>query len=240
MSESHYLETSKKVWERAAGFSPDKEQVYPDHARAQEFDQHRHELILEYGCGGGSDTISYLRRDNTVFACDIVPENIKVTSERVLERGFSPERFRTVLLPDSVPLPFDDNTFDVVSSHGVIHHIMDPGPVLAEFARVLRPDGHAYIMLYTEQMFQQYAQHVVFRMNHRKMSVWEAFGSLSDGEGVPYAKAYDLAHACYTLAEHFDVLGYREYLDQQFRTFKLAKLGPDTPPTRNVKNLDLP
>lgn len=38
-------------------------------------------------------------------------------------------------------LPWDDATFDVVWSHSVLEHVRDPGQVLDEVKRVLRPDG---------------------------------------------------------------------------------------------------
>jgi len=35
-------------------------------------------------------------------------------------------------------LPFDDGSFDVVMAFGILHHVPDPGPVIAEMMRVAR------------------------------------------------------------------------------------------------------
>ena len=44
--------------------------------------------------------------------------------------------------------PFADNSFDVVFSHGVLHHVPDILRAQREIARVLRPSGEAVVMLY--------------------------------------------------------------------------------------------
>ena len=45
-------------------------------------------------------------------------------------------------------LPFDDNTFDVVHSWGVVDHTLVPRQVMAELARVLRPGGYLIVAVY--------------------------------------------------------------------------------------------
>jgi SAM-dependent methyltransferase len=42
-------------------------------------------------------------------------------------------------------LPWPDDTFDVVTSTGVVHHLTAPEQALAEIGRVLRPDGRLII-----------------------------------------------------------------------------------------------
>jgi SAM-dependent methyltransferase len=42
---------------------------------------------------------------------------------------------------DAERLPFDDASFDLVFGHAVLHHVPDLDRVLAEFNRVLRPEG---------------------------------------------------------------------------------------------------
>ncbi|MEZ5889982.1 MAG: class I SAM-dependent methyltransferase, partial [Xanthobacteraceae bacterium] len=47
-------------------------------------------------------------------------------------------------------MPFDDASFDVVYSNGVIHHIPQTAQVIDEIFRVLKPGGKAIIMVYRE------------------------------------------------------------------------------------------
>ena len=48
---------------------------------------------------------------------------------------------REFLFGDVYELPFDDATFDSIVSLETIEHLEHPGKALAEFARVLKPDG---------------------------------------------------------------------------------------------------
>lgn len=45
----------------------------------------------------------------------------------------------------SVPIPFDDETFDGIFCSQVYEHVPDTGAVAAEFARVLKPGGRIWI-----------------------------------------------------------------------------------------------
>jgi SAM-dependent methyltransferase len=45
------------------------------------------------------------------------------------------------VVTDAEELPFDDESFDLVLGHAVLHHIPDLDRAFAEFARVLKPGG---------------------------------------------------------------------------------------------------
>lgn len=189
------FEVSRQFWERARDFPPNKESphVYGRaHTTAQDFDYHAGLRVLEYGCGGGADAMSYLRRRCDVTYCDIVPANVVRTTERIeIEATREPQlpRGHPVVLPASAPLPFPDGVFDLVNAHGVLHHIWDPAPVVAEFFRVLRPDGWVYAMLYTDNLFERCRSHVESLMG-TGLTCEQAFGAVTDGSGCPYARPY--------------------------------------------------
>ena len=48
-------------------------------------------------------------------------------------------------------MPFPDNSFDIVFSHGVLHHIPDVLAAQKEIARVLKPGGRLIAMLYARR-----------------------------------------------------------------------------------------
>jgi len=48
---------------------------------------------------------------------------------------------------DAAQLPFHDECFDNVICLEVLEHMMDPGRVLTEIARVLKPGGHAWVSM---------------------------------------------------------------------------------------------
>lgn len=215
---SEYLAQSRAAWIRASQFPADKEAVYPEHAEAQEFDTIKGLEVLEYGCGGGSDAFSFLRRGNYVTAVDIVPGNILETGRRARELGLG-ERLTLVSLDDSVPLPFANGLFDVVSSHGVLHHILDVEPVIQELVRVLKPGGRFYCMLYTEQLYAEYR-----RLKNKPADM--SFAGFTDGmPSPPYARAYDEYEGTVLLSRQGLYVGSTfEYNNQHFRTYRATKL----------------
>jgi ubiquinone/menaquinone biosynthesis C-methylase UbiE len=48
----------------------------------------------------------------------------------------------TTVVTEAETLPFEDESFDLVFGHAVLHHIPDLDRAFAEFRRVLRPGGH--------------------------------------------------------------------------------------------------
>ncbi|MBN7795239.1 class I SAM-dependent methyltransferase [Parahaliea mediterranea] len=53
-----------------------------------------------------------------------------------------------VMQMDATETSFADNTFDLVYSRAVFHHLPDPAKAVAEINRIVRPGGAAYIALH--------------------------------------------------------------------------------------------
>lgn len=92
------------------------------------------ERVLDLGCGVGS-TASYLRRRWCVeaYGLDASPELLAEAKER------DPE-VQWVLSP-AEDLPFPDGYFDAVFAECFLSIVEDPGVVLGEVGRILRPAG---------------------------------------------------------------------------------------------------
>jgi SAM-dependent methyltransferase len=100
--------------------------------------------VLEAGCGIGTDAAQLARGGARYTGLDA-----SHTAIELARRRFELEALPGDFVPGSVTdLPFPDESFDLVYSHGVIHHIPDPAAAVREFHRVLRPGGHALVMLY--------------------------------------------------------------------------------------------
>lgn len=220
------LDHIRKVWTRAATYPANKEAIYDSHAKAQEFDQHVNARVLEYGCGGGSDAMSYLRRGCTVWYADIVPENVEATRRRIEQAGHRAAASYGLVLARSDALPMPPGYFDVVNAHGVLHHIEDPAPVLRAFHRVLKPGGFLYAMLYTEGLRAKLDAEVRDLLGdpRQRLTPEEAFGWATDGPGVPYARPYtEVEGRAFLEGEGFDVMAVSVYNLGDFRTFKAAR-----------------
>jgi ubiquinone/menaquinone biosynthesis C-methylase UbiE len=79
-----------------------------------------------------------------VTAIDLTPEAVALARRHLAVRALP----GTVLEGNAERLPFGDGSFDVVYSHGVLHHTVDTQRAVNEVFRVLKPDGEAVIMLY--------------------------------------------------------------------------------------------
>jgi ubiquinone/menaquinone biosynthesis C-methylase UbiE len=226
------IERTRQAWTSAQGFPTAKETVYAGHAEAHGFDTEAGKTVLEYGCGGGSDTLSLLRRGCTVYFADVTTSNVEVTKQRIQElEPTHAERAHALPLDASDRIPLADGVLDAVTSHGVIHHIEDPVPVLKEFFRILKPGGRVYIMLYTEALRAR-ADEVVHKLAaERGLPVEEGFCWFTDGPGHPWADFYTVEEGQEILTEAgFVVKSCKEYNPcvanenrPDFRTFLAVK-----------------
>lgn len=93
------------------------------------------EKLLDAGCGDGG--VARLLR-----ACvrEVVGIDVEASPAWRNETGL------TFAVANAEQLPFDDASFDVVHSKDSLHHMESPEQALAEYRRVLKPDGAALII----------------------------------------------------------------------------------------------
>jgi SAM-dependent methyltransferase len=101
--------------------------------------------VLEIGLGEGSDSELLIRRGARWSGADLTAESIARVRTRLTLRELPYEELRQASVLD---LPFPDNAFDMVFSHGVLHHVPDIRQAQEEIHRVLRPGGELVIMMY--------------------------------------------------------------------------------------------
>jgi ubiquinone/menaquinone biosynthesis C-methylase UbiE len=92
---------------------------------------------LELGCGGGH--VTRFMATECGLDCvgtDVDPDMVEVAIER--SEGVENVQFIRV---DATDLPFEDGSFDLVLSFGVLHHIREWPRAMTEVSRVLRPSG---------------------------------------------------------------------------------------------------
>lgn len=104
--------------------------------------------VLEIGLGQGADAEQIVKRGGRFSGVDLTDEAVERTRVRFDLKGIE---FETITQASALDLPFADNSFDIVFSHGVLHHIPDIGAAQGEIARVLAPEGMLVAMLYAKR-----------------------------------------------------------------------------------------
>jgi ubiquinone/menaquinone biosynthesis C-methylase UbiE len=100
--------------------------------------------VLEAGCGIATDGINFARAGARYVGVDLSTSALELAEKRFDTEG---QRGHFVI-GSATELPFADDSFDLVYSCGVIHHVADTRAAVREFHRVLRPGGHAIVMVY--------------------------------------------------------------------------------------------
>jgi SAM-dependent methyltransferase len=174
--------------------------------------------VLEIGLGQGADSEQIIRRGALWSGLDLTPESVERVSTRLRLRGLPYERLEC---GSALAIPFADSSFDMVFSHGVLHHIPDVKAAQREIARVLKPGGRLVAMLYARRSLNYLVAIAVVRRvaivplyligakpggivgghlaNARKEGLWRYLKMSNfihrntDGPENPYSKVYDLA-----------------------------------------------
>ncbi len=123
--------------------------VHPRLHSAVGFERTRGLRVLEIGCGCGSEAERFARAGAHYTAVDLTNAAVSITQRRFQLAGLQ----GCFTQGDAENLPFADGSFDLVYSHGVLHHTPDTPRTIREVHRVLAPAGRAMIMLYYENSF---------------------------------------------------------------------------------------
>ncbi len=103
------------------------------------------EQVLDLGSGSGMDVfVAALKAGSTghVSGVDMTDEQLKKAEDLRKQNQFETVSFHKSYIEK---LPFQDASFDVVISNGVINLCTDKGKVFTEIARVLKPGGRMAI-----------------------------------------------------------------------------------------------
>jgi ubiquinone/menaquinone biosynthesis C-methylase UbiE len=96
--------------------------------------------LLDLGCGVGSITLDLAEivAPGQVVGVDADASQLEVARTSATRRALSNARFE---IADAYALPFADDAFDAALAHTLLVHLREPGRVLRELRRVVRPGG---------------------------------------------------------------------------------------------------
>jgi SAM-dependent methyltransferase len=98
--------------------------------------------ILEVGIGFGAFS-AYTRKSLSWDVYGLEPDTIALESATKLSKLIENKVF-PIVRAEGEFIPYADNTFDFIYSSNVIEHVIDPGSVLKESLRVLKPGGYIF------------------------------------------------------------------------------------------------
>jgi len=103
-------------------------------------------------CAGGTGDIAfalYKKGVRDITVCDPSAEMMGEGQNRAIDRGILDKSLSWVEAP-AEKLPFDDNTFDLVTISFGLRNVTDRPAALAEFYRVLKPGGAFYCLEFSQ------------------------------------------------------------------------------------------
>jgi SAM-dependent methyltransferase len=104
--------------------------------------------VLEIGLGQGCESEQIIRRGAHWSGLDLTQESVDRVGARLAIRKLPHDDLRQ---GSALAIPWPTNAFDVVFSHGVLHHIPDIHTAQSEIHRVLKPNGTLVAMLYSRR-----------------------------------------------------------------------------------------
>ena len=135
--------------------------------------------VLDAGCGVGSflPLMSELVGENgRITAIDLAPENIEVVQTQIAPFVTCPLETKVSSI---LELPFADDTFDALWCANVIEYLSDNELhiALAEFQRVVRPDGLVAIKEFDRTMllFWPHGIRLMWRLNEAVLQSGDAY-----------------------------------------------------------------
>jgi len=181
------------------------------------YGDHESEVVLDYGCGPGHDTIGFLEfsKARKVVAVDVSELALNLTSQRLALHGIETDRVELIQTSDSSQrIPLESESIDYINCGGVLHHVSRPGAVLREFARVLRRGGRGSIMVYNREsiffhLWIAYQRQLV-NGDFPGLDTDTAFSKATDGEDCPISIPYrppDFVEFCRTAGLEVEFLG---------------------------------
>jgi ubiquinone/menaquinone biosynthesis C-methylase UbiE len=161
------------------------------------------ENVLDVGCGTGGVTIPAkvrIGKDGKVTGIDPALEMIGIARRKAQRAGIEID-FRVGVIES---LPFPNETFDVVTSSLMMHHLPEPLRVkgVAEIRRVLKPGGRLLIadmMRPSKSSLKRFFTSLALHHGHRMQFGIEDLPELLKGAGFEEIKQLD---------DHFLIIGF--------------------------------
>lgn len=105
--------------------------------------------LLEVGLGIGADAVRWAKNGADYSGIDLTEEAAGATQKHFRLYGLK----GSIAQGNAENIAFEDESFDMAYSHGVLHHTENIHNTFSEIHRVLKPNGEFIVMLYAKGSF---------------------------------------------------------------------------------------
>jgi SAM-dependent methyltransferase len=146
--------------------------------------------VLEIGVGLGADHQRFAEAGAILCGIDLTERAVVHARRRLEHCGLASE----LKQGDAENLSFDDESFDLVYSWGVIHHSPNTSRAVSEIYRVLKPGGTAKLMIYHKWSLVGYMLWVRYALLRLRpwLSLADIYARYLESPGT---KAYSVSRA---------------------------------------------
>jgi SAM-dependent methyltransferase len=187
--------------------------------------------ILDLGCGPGSFMFRALLEGHNAYGLDLDDGKIALARAWASERALPEAWADRVIIADGGDMPFESETFDLVSSYHVLEHVQDLPSVLYEAVRVTKHGGWLQLCApdYRMSFDTHYSMAWPRFMPPAQGRIWaEAMGRPADGVGTfYYVTAPQVAALLQALGCEIVTLELKEHRAGTVRSFS-GTLGVDS------------
>jgi SAM-dependent methyltransferase len=183
--------SEKRHWDDYWAASQQLDDVYANDNRIVEFLAGRFDLkgmrVLEVGAGTGRDSDTLASMGAEVWTLDYSEESLRLMDGNLTQ----PVK---IVCGDALSLPLAPDSFDLVFHQGLLEHFRDPGVLIGENFRVLKPGGH--VLVDVPQRFHYYtlAKHVLMFFD-KWFAGWETEFSVGELCGLLRAHGFEVTGA---------------------------------------------
>ena len=165
--------------------------------------------VLEIGCGLGTDGVQFARAGADYTGVDLTDAAVELAQKNFDLLGLH----GTLKTADAENLDFANNSFDLVYSHGVLHHTPETSRAISEIHRVLKPGGRAVVMLYHRDSYNYRINISILRRAGAHLLKWEpGIKAVHRLTGEPLESLRQ--HAWQLKADQNGYLGSEEFLSR--------------------------
>jgi len=131
--------------------------------------------VLEIGTGNGADGAMFALNGAVYTGVDLTQTALDATRKHFEVLGLA----GTFQKENAEQLSFADESFDLVYSHGVLHHTPKTQAAINEVHRVLKAGGQAIVMLYHRHSFNYHVRIMTYMRIRVLLKILSRFGRWS-------------------------------------------------------------